>query len=323
MAIIVVSGNPIFIAPPSPGGSANAAQISRFDVYYTRNPLHECGPGVCMTWFPFSGATISKYGVYRSIVGFKSPTPALSAISGLTLRLSVNLGTAQEITFNGLDPVVDQMNGFFRGVKVTKSCNETADEFILRVSDTTSPGVIRVLGGTALALLQQTQRTITSGSEFTRLVFVPSDIEDDAEGVEYCDCDGRLSDVYRLTTVNGVNQESLPTESMSPTETTGKLCQIYGIVSTPEGVRVSGAIVSARIVRYPQSVTDPSFIDESTVEVVSDGSGAFEFMALQCSLVEVTCEPIYLHRKIEVPQAARVALSTLLVSRAYQNPENL
>jgi hypothetical protein len=262
---------------------------------------------------------ISRYGIYRSIVGFEANNVAPSVVSGKTLSLSLNLGPMQTVTFDASTPVVDKMNGFFvGGAAVVSQVDNT--RFLFRIDGGSSPGVVQVVGGTAMADLGLTAGTYSYQSKDYLIRYLNAQPNDDVNGVEYCDPDGTLYDSYRVTTVNLSNEESAKTAYVTPTGTTGKLCTVYGCVTNIAGVRIPDATVSVRILEMPQTVVPPSYINEEVIEVLSDPQGRFEVAVLQGSHVEIAIPSIYYNRKVYIPMQNRVSISELPVDRDYRYP---
>lgn len=312
-SVIVYANTPVVPTVQVP------AQIASIDAYYTRNPNSQCGASVCINWVPLAGAQISRYAVYRSIVGFMADTPALSAIDGKTIQLSLNLGPTQEVVFNSFTPVIDRINSVIAGGYAVASLEEPG-KFIFRVDPGSAPGVVEILGGTALADFGLTARTISLQSEDHLLTYIDANPNDDLTGVEYCDLDGTIYDSYRVATIDNNNEISSKTRYAVPTEQTGPLCCIYGCVSDVAGVRTPDAQVTARILEYPQSVVAPTQINKDVIEVSTDAQGRFEICVVQCALIELSIPDAYYMRVVRVPDVARVAITDLEVDRDYRLP---
>lgn len=304
--------NPLpFSQPPS--------QLKSLDVFYTRDPGSLCGGAVCLNWFPLENPSISSYRVYRSVVGFEADVSTVGALAGKTMELSVNLGPTQTVTFDGVTPTVDRINAFVSGARAVGSQVNPA-RFIFRADGGSAPGVVQVIGGTALPDLGIMAGTYSKESRDNIIAAVPFFPSDVSDGVEYCDPDGNVYDSYRVTTVDTSLVESRPTDYQMPTESTGKLCRVFGCVSTPSGVRVPDAEVSAKILEYPQSVVNPTFIDDEVVSTLSNAQGRFEVYLIRGSLVEFSIPGAYLRRTVRIPDAAEAALADLPVDRDYRLP---
>lgn len=318
--IITPGGSiPVYVGTPSVPPNQIPAQVRLLDAYYTQYPGSPCGAGVCINFFPLSGASISRYGIYRSVVGFQGDIVAPAVADGKTLQLSINLGAAQTVTFDGSTPIIDKMNSYFVGGRAVASVGSPA-RFIWRVDGGSSPGVVQILGGTALADLGLTAGTYSSQSKDYLVTYIDATPSDDADGVEFCDPDGTIYDSYRVTTIDLSNEESKPTNYVMPTETTGKVCWVYGVVSDPSGVRIPDAEVSARILEMPQSVVPPTYINNTIISTVSNPQGRYEICLLQNSLVELSIPSTYYTRQVRIPEQSRVAVSDLPVDRDYQYP---
>lgn len=319
MTIITPDSNIVYANTPVIPASQVPAQIASVDAYYTRNPADECGASVCINFVPLPGVGISRYAIYRSIVGFIADIPSLSTVDGKTLQLSINLGPTQEVVFNSFTPVVDRINAVIDGGSAVVSL-EGPSKLIFRVNGGSSPGVVEILGGTALGDLGLTARTISYQSEDHLLSYVDAQPNDDVNGVEFCDLDGTIYDSYRVATVDLNNEISVKTNYVTPQEATGKICCIYGIVTDPSGVRMPDTKVSAKILQYPQSVASPSYINEDEVEVFTNSQGRFEICVLQNALIELAIPDAYYMRTIRVPEVVQVSITDLEVDRDYRLP---
>ena len=317
---IITTGSVIYIGtPPVTPATSYPAQIAHFDAYYTQNPSGSCGPGVCVNFYPISGAEITRYALYRSIIGFMATVPEIADVDGKTLQLSINLGPVQTILFDGVTPVIDMINASINGGEAVPSVDDPT-KLIFRVDGGSAPGVLEIVGGTALADFGQTARTISAESEDDVIVYIEAQPEDDTNGVEYCDPDGTIYDSYRVATINGSNEISSTTNYITPQESTGQICCIYGIVSDLAGVRIPDAEVKAKIVQFPQSVASPTYIDKEYVTTYSDSTGRFELCLLRCALVHLEIPAAVYHRVVQIPDAARAAVTDLEVSRDYRYP---
>jgi hypothetical protein len=318
--IITPGGSiPVYVSVPTVPPNQIPAQVRLLDAYYTQYPGSPCGAGVCINFYPLSGASISRYGIYRSVVGFQGDVVHPTVVDGKTLQLSINLGAAQTITFDGATPIIDRMNSYFSGGRAIVSMGSPT-RFIWRVEGGSSPGVVQILGGTALADLGLTAGTYSNQSKSYLVAYVDAKPEDDADGVEFCDPDGTIYDSYRVTTVDLSNEESKPTNYVTPTGTTGKVCWIYGVVSDPAGVRIPDAEVRARVLEIPQSVVPPAHINSAIVSTLSNPQGRYEICLIQGSLVEISIPSIYYTRQVRIPAQSRAAITDLLVDRDNQYP---
>jgi hypothetical protein len=313
--IIVPGSIPMYIGTPAVPASQIPAQIRSIEAYYTRNPDSDCGATPCVLFYPISGADISRYAIYRSIIGFETTLPAPSTVAGKTLEIAVNLGATQTITFNGTTPLLEQFSAITGGYSVLSKLDAT--RLIFRIDEGSVPGVLQIIGGTAMADFGLTAHTISNQSDSYLIAYVNAMPADDTVGVEYCDIDGTIYDSYRVSTVNMANELSKPTAYVVPSETTGKVCWVYGLVSNAAGVRIPDAAVNIRILEYPQSVVAPSYINSDVITTYTGGNGRFEIAVIQGALVEISIPSIYFNRKVRIPDQNRAALSDLPVDKDY------
>lgn len=317
--IIISNSIGLFITPPGSSQLLAPPQIATLDAYFTRGPDDPCGPYACLNFVPYTGAEVSKYGIYRSIVGFEGNVVAPSALTGLTLELATNLGPTQTAHFTGSETLVAQINKTIAGGQAVASKIDPT-RFIFRVDPASAPGAVQVVGGTALSLLGVAPRLITKESEHRLIKAITAKTDDDINGIEFCDPDGGLTDSYQLTTFDLDGVESDFTHYTSAQSSTGRLCNIYGTVSSVQGVRIPDAEVTVRTLGYAQSVVPSVFLDKETITVMTGADGKFKLWAVQGALVEINIDAIPLNRKVRVPDLPRVALTDLLVDRSYRFP---
>ena len=318
--IIVSSDSMLLNQPPTTPSSQCPAQIKDLDAYYIRAPEGdgECPAQVCISFTPLVGAEISRYAIYRSFIGFVSPIVDPSVLSGKTLQVSIDMGPTQTITFDGVTPLVEQMNADLLKVNVYMSSLDPTNFVFRATSDVGAPVSLQLIGGTALTDLSQTARTITEQSEDVLIAYVEAQPTDDQTGVEFCDPDGDLNDFYAVATINLSNELSYKSSYISPTITTGKLCCIYGIVSDIDGVRIPDAPVSAQLIQYYQTVSPSCYLYREKKTVYSDSSGKFKICLLQGAQVHLEIPDTNYYKTIVVPEQARISITDLDLDRSYK-----
>lgn len=276
---------------------------------------------IVLRWAPFPEADVASYNLCRSIIGFSAPKPVpLTGIDGLTLELKFDLGSNQLITFNGVDPVVDQINAVTsgNGGKAFESLNDTAN-FIVRSDTREAPGKVEIIGGTALALLGLTARVIVEKSEEELLANIPA-LVDPTEVVSFEDKDGVPEDYYRLSTIDSTDTESLKTEYKQAISFTGAVCVIEGIVTDIQGVRLCDVEVKAKIIKMPQCPEPPAFVSTDEIITRTGTDGRFSLPLLQGALVQISIPQIALCKNICVPVKAFEFLKDISYDQGHQFP---
>lgn len=318
---MIISNGSILVSVTTPAVPAVQvpAQVKDFGVYYTRSPDDPCGAGVCMTFYPLDGSPVTRFAVFRSIIGFEVDLPGLSTVAGKTLQVSVNMGPTQEILFDGVTPIVEQLDSITGGYAVLSEVYP--QKAIVRVDGGSSPGMMQILGGTALGDLGLTPGTITKNSHDYLIAYldrVSGDVED---GIEYCDFDGTIWDSYAIATVDNQNNISFKTSYQDPQQTTGKVCCVYGTISDVSGARIPDVEIQAKVLEKPQSVAEPVYIDTGIVnKAYSDHKGDWEICVLQGALVELKIEALSFYRILRIPDAPRAPVSEIPVDRDYRYP---
>lgn len=269
-----------------------------------------------LRWAPFPEADVASYRVYRSIVGFRAPvvSPAL----GLTLQLKMNGGALQTITFDGVTNIVTKINATLTGGRAYTSI-ASPTYFYVRSDIREAPGSVQIVGGTAMALLGLTARTITEKSEDEVIAQVTA-LPDPTVVVTFQDEDGVLQDYYSLTSLDSMNNESRKTAYIQPIASSGPICVLEGIVVNLQGARVPDAEVRATIIKFPHTPKIGSYVTLEPVTVLSGVDGRFSIPLLQGTLVMVEIPAIGYSRNITVPVKAFEFITELLVDLDYRYP---
>lgn len=273
---------------------------------------------ITLRWAPFPEANVANYKVYRSIIGFRAPLISLATMNGKTLQLKLNGGATQTITFDGTTPVVNKINATLTGGRAYTSIADNT-YFLLRSDLREAPGSVQIIGGTALAPLGLTARTISEKSEDLLLATVAA-LVDPLELVEYDDEDGALQDFYAISTLDSFANESLKTAYLQPIATTGKICVMEGIIIDVQGVRVPDAEITAQLVAFPQSQAPASGIGVEPVSTLSGPDGRFSLPLLQGAQVILEIPVLKFSKTIAVPAKSFEFITDLGVDLDYRYP---
>jgi hypothetical protein len=271
-----------------------------------------------LRWAPFPSAVVSSYKVYRSMIGFRGLVVAPDVVEGKTLLLKMNGGALQTLTFTGPASVVNQITSKLTGGKAFLSFADPL-YFYVRSNIRSSPGSIQIVGGTALADLQLTMRTITEKSEDMLLATVPA-LPDPEMMVEWQDLDGVPEDFYAVSSVDPFGNESLKTAYRQATAYTGSICVLEGIVTDLQGVRFPDATITIQIIRFPVAQGKVPQITRFPLSFKSGPDGRFSIPVLQGALVQFEIKECQFSREIEVPALAYEFLTDILVDLDYRYP---
>jgi len=271
-----------------------------------------------LRWAPFPGADVVSYKVYRSMIGFRGAVLSPSSVNGLTMQLKMNGGATQTAVFDGVTPVVDRINAVLQGGNAYLSVSNPA-YFYLRSDIRTAPGAIVIVGGTVLASMGITPRTITEKSEDELIATVPANPNPDVL-MECVDPDGSCEDWYAISTVSSSGDETSKTPYKQPISYTGRLCVLEGIVTTLQGVRVADAEVTATLVKYPQAIHKAPQITLDPITTLTGSDGRFSLALLQGALVQIDIPAVGFSRNVTVPCKPCEFLTDLQVDLDYRYP---
>jgi hypothetical protein len=271
-----------------------------------------------LRWVPDPNSDVASYKLCRSFIGFIALKP-LGSIDGKILELKFNNGPLQTITFNDIDPIIDQINVVIvgNGGQAFDSLLD-AGNFIVR-SDIREGvnGKVEIVGGNAMVDLGLTARVIIEKSEEYLIATLPA-LPDPTTVVSFEDEDGVPEDWYRLSTVSSLNVESQKTQYKQAISFTGAICVIEGIVTDLQGVRLCDIKVEAKMVKTPQSTVIPTFVSTDTISVLTGSDGRFSLPLLQGAQVQISIKDIGLVKTICVPEKAFEYLQNIPYDTSHQ-----
>lgn len=271
-----------------------------------------------LRWSPFPGADVASYKLYRSMIGFRAPVLTPSVLSGKTLQLRFNNGAAQTVTFDMSSSPQDKINSIITGGRAYPSLADP-NYFLVRSDLRSAPGSLIIIGGTALASLGLTPKSIYEKSEDELISQIPANPDPDVQ-MEYDDADGVCQDWYAVSTVSSTGSESLKTPYRQPMTYTGELCVIEGIVTTLQGVRVPDVEVIATIIKFPQEIGKAPQITREPIRVLTGSDGRFSVPLLQGTLVQFEIPAVEFIRNITVPAKPCEFITDLQVDLDYRYP---
>jgi hypothetical protein len=274
---------------------------------------------ITLRWAPFPGSNVASYKVYRSIIGVTGVRPPdLTTLIGKTIILRANCKpTATTITLTGGNPV-DDINAAAQGFRAYDSSLDV-DQFLIRSDIREQPGSLQVVGGTALADLGLSARTVVEKSEDSLIATLPANPDPEAM-LEFQDPDGVVQDWYAISTIDAYNNESRKSNYKQPITSTGPVCSIEGIITDLQGVRVPDAEISAKLVAFPHSPESASHVTLAPITTRTGSDGRFSLVLLQGALVELGIPAIGFFHNIRVPEQSYVFITDLRVDLDYQYP---
>ena len=273
---------------------------------------------ITLRWRQFPGSDVSGYKVYCSIIGFKVMQPLVTDLEGKTLILSMNGNDPQTITFDGVTPIADMINGSLLGGRAYTSVS--SDEYLFVRSDVRSaPGSVEIVNGTSLPYFGLEPRTIYEKSEDFLLATIPAALNPESP-VEFEDPDGSINDWYTVTSINGVGDESLKAPYKKPVSYSGELCVLEGVVTDLQGVRTPDAEVRATIMILPQERAVTTLINTAPITTLTGSDGRYSLPVLQAAFIRLEIPSVGYSRSFRVPMTPYAFVTDIPVDTAYQYP---
>ena len=278
---------------------------------------------ITIKWLPFPGADVASYKLFRSMIGFRADVVPLPTLDTKTLQLKFQGGPLLTVTFNAVDPIIDQINAVIvgNGGKAFDS-NLDGTKFIVRSTVREAPGSVEIVGGTALADLGLAVRTISEKSENDHIASIAA-LPDPEECVEFEDTDGAVEDYYAVSTIDGIGNESKLSPLKQAIEFTGDLCIVEGLIATGQGTRECDVEVRATLVLMPQTTANCAFISREPIDTLTDECGRFSFALLQGAHFQIDIPHIGYSRTICVPCEKYANLKEIEQDVSHQFPLGL
>lgn len=266
-----------------------------------------------LKWSPIVGSNIDTYKVYRSILGFKTPTIfPFGILAGDTLKLKINSNQVQTVTFpleTTILATIDTINSVIVGAKAYKSSGE--DSFYLRPDVRDVGSYVEVFGGTAVQKLGLTNRIISEKSEFFLIGTTPE------ATTEYEDVDGSIHDFYAISVVDSTGTESKRTPFIQAIDFTGDICVVEGILMDLQGVRRPDIEITARIVTPPANSSPGGYIIDGIISTLSGEDGRFSLPLLQGASVLFEIDRARISDPVSIPLTAYIQFDELDINPDY------
>lgn len=265
-----------------------------------------------LKWAPYPEATVDEFRIYRSIIGFRGDAVSTATLAGKTLKLRLN-GSAvtQTVTFADSTDVVTQINAAIKGGEASISASDSS-KFYFRSDIPAAPGAIVIVGGTALADLSLTARTIEEKTELEQVHTEAFAVLEDDAVYSFNDSDGKPGDWYAITSVSS-GVESEKSGFIRAAAFSGNICVVEGSVTDMQGVVARDCEVITTLVRFPHASASGKFITQEPIVTYTDVDGRFSLPLLQCALVQITIPAIGYSRQISVPELNYALINDILV----------
>lgn len=261
-----------------------------------------------LNWQVISGAqNITKYNIYRSIVGVESANDTPFVLSnGMTLTINVDDSGVQTVIFNDIDFVNISAATAVEIVSVLSAniigaiCHIGVSGSIY-IRSTSQDGSVQITGGTANSVFGFATTKYSEKSNFIKIAEVP--YQDGI--VEYVDEDGSVYDWYKITAVDNMMLESVPTLEKQAGPARDPICIVFGTIQDGNGYRIPDQEIIA-IIEYPPSVNGvtTSWVSLEPIRTLSLRDGTFELELLQNASYRIEIKSIQFCRVIKIPELA-------------------
>lgn len=229
----------------------------------------------------------------------EEPFPSLQ---GKTLKLKVDGGAEQVVTFLAADPaslinVVSEFNSSIVGA----GASEDVGKLRLDGDNVGTAGVLEITGGTGLSNLGFITGQRDNGED-THIALLTS-----VDSYQYDDQSGEASYWYRtrfLNTISGnVSSWSDWTQGSTGAVITASLLTIGKIkLAEIDGTAMVGAKVTL-VNTFSPLIADSFFIAGRAKQLITDGSGQAESLLIKGSIIDVVIEGTSFIRRIQVPNS--------------------
>lgn len=222
------------------------------------------------------------------------------ALNGKTLKVKVNGGAEQMVTFTAVDPislanVIAEINGAITGLTAD---NDGTGKLELTGNLVGTAGTIEITGGTGLTILGLTQ-TIAHGQDQN------IDLQTGVNNYEYDDLSGQASYWYRTRYYN----ETLGTfggwSDWIQGSTGSAVSAADLIVGKIKMADIDGSALAGRMVTlvniYSPLIADEYFMGGRSKQIETDGTGQAETMLVKGMKLDVIVEGTSIIRRITVP----------------------
>lgn len=269
---------------------------------------------ITLKWSPISGADITTFKIFRSMIGFVTPNLApYGLINGDDLKLKINGEATQTVTFDqnyNADDMVTYLNTKFEDIVAYKSADSEA--IYIRTKLREAGCSIEIVGGSAMAKMGLSARVIGEQTEFFLIGTNPGDC------YEFIDPNGVIQDFYALSTVDSKGNESKRTTAIQAVKFTGDICVVEGLVFDLQGVRRQDVKVTAKIVCPPEQVGRGGYITDDQVSTLTGEDGRFSLPILQGTKVIFEIDDARVSDPVEIPASAIVYFGDLPIYEEYR-----
>lgn len=247
------------------------------------------------------------------MIGFITEYEAPFGLSGDILQLKINSPSITSIylpaSVDNISALVVHLNSTLVGATAYRAYG--SNKLIIRSNIRTAPGVIEIVGGSALAKMGVSTKIISERSHAVKIGSVNFPLQ------EFEDKDGVLEDFYGLSTVDTLSNESNISSLRQAINFTGPICVIEGCITDLQGMRVPDVKVLARVVTPPAGSSHTSIIKKE-VYTLSGEDGRFSLPVLQNARVIFEIDETRVSDPITIPEAPYVFFDDLPIDQEYK-----
>jgi len=223
------------------------------------------------------------------------------SLQGKTLKLKVDGGLEQTVTFTAADPIslANVIAEFNTSITGATASDDGDGKLQIDGDNVGTDGTLEITGGTALTILGFTTGQKDNGED-THITLMAG-----VDSYQYDDQSGEASYWYRtrfLNTVSGnVSSWSDWTQGSTGAVINASLLIIGKIkLADIDGTAMVGAKVTL-VNTFSPLIADGFFISGRAKQIVTDGSGQAETTLIKDSIIDVIIEGTSFIRRIQVP----------------------
>lgn len=224
-----------------------------------------------------------------------------ASLQGKTLKLKVDGGAEQTLTFTAADPVslTNVIAEFNTDITGATASDDGTGKLQIEGDQAGTIGTLEITGGTGLTILGFTSGDKDNGEDTHPTLLAGVD------SYEYDDQSGQASYWYRTRYYNTTSGNTSSYSDWTQGSTGAAVASSELIIGKIKLADIDGtALVGAKVTisnTYSPLIADEHFIAGSSVQLETDGSGYAEVTLIKGSIVDVILEGTTFIRRIQVP----------------------
>lgn len=224
-----------------------------------------------------------------------------ASLQGKTLKLKVDGGLEQTVTFTAADPISlnNVIAEFNSTIPDATASDDGGGKLQIDGDNVGTDGTLEITGGTALAILGFTTGQKDNGED-THIALLPA-----VDSYQYDDQSGEASYWYRTRFLNTASGNVSSWSDWTQGSTGAVINASLLIIGKIKLAGIDGtAMVSAKVTlvnTFSPLTADGFFISGRAKQIVTDGSGQAETTLIKDSIIDVIIEGTSFIRRIQVP----------------------